>query len=134
MTTDFHNAFYRHADDADFLLEHKRWANADHLYGFAAECALKAILIKQGIPSNDGDISDGKYKQHINKLWDKYSSFMQKRNAYQIQLKNPFLDWSIDQRYAHKDDIAEQTARNHCAAVASVKKIIKKAELDGVLR
>lgn len=79
MSTDFYNAFYRHATDADLLLDKERWANADHHYGLAAECALKAILLQQGISSKGGDIADPKYKQHIDKLWDKYQSFMQKK-------------------------------------------------------
>lgn len=133
MSTDFYNAFYRHATDADLLLDKERWANADHHYGLAAECALKALLLQQGIPSKDGDIAEQKYRQHINKLWDNYQNFMQKNNTYDIPMNNPFHDWSIDQRYAHENDIAEQTARNHGAAVASLKKIVEKAELAGVL-
>ena len=133
MKTDFHNAFYRHATDADLLLDQKRWANADHHYGLAAECALKAILLQQGISSKDGDMTEHKYKQHINTLWDNYQSFMQTKNAYVLQEKNPFQNWLINQRYAHENDITEQTARTHGAAVASLKKIVKKAELAGVL-
>lgn len=133
MSTDFYNAFTRHTTDADLLLDKKRWANADHHYGLAAECALKAILLRQGIPSKNGDITEQKYKQHINKLWDKYQIFMQTKNAYVLPMENPFHDWSIDQRYAHENDITEQTARNRGAAVASLKKIVKKAELAGVL-
>lgn len=137
MSTNFYNAFSRHDADADLLLENGRWANADHHYGLAAECALKAILLQQGIASDNGDISKDKkywpYKQHINKLWDKYQSFMQKKNTYVLPTRNPFHDWHINQRYAHENDITEQTARNHGAAVASLKKIVKKAKLDGVL-
>lgn len=133
MSTDFYNAFYRHATDADLLLDKERWANADHHYGLAAECALKAILLQQGISSKGGDIADPKYKQHIDKLWEKYQSFMQTKNTYVLPTRNSFHDWSIDQRYAHENDITEQTARNHGAAVASLKKIVKKAELAGVL-
>lgn len=137
MSTDFYNAFSRHDTDADLLLENGRWANADHHYGLAAECALKALLLRQGIPPNNGDMpldkQYGPYRKHINKLWDKYQLFMQTKNTYVLPMKNPFHDWSIDQRYAHENDITEQTARNHGAAIASLKKIIKKAELAGVL-
>ena len=133
MSTDFYNAFSRHDADADLLLENGRWANADHHYGLAAECALKALLLRQGISSKDGDIAEPQYKQHINTLWDKYQSFMQTKNAYALPMNNPFRDWAIEQRYAHENDITEQTARDHGAAVASLKKIVKKAELAGVL-
>lgn len=133
MKTDFHNAFHRHADDADLLLERKRRANADHHYGLAAECALKALLRQQGITSKDGDLDDRNYRHHINKLWDKYQNFMQTRHAYAIPPDNPFQDWDIAQRYAPERDIAEQAVRNHGAAVASLRKIIEKAEYEGVL-
>lgn len=133
MSIDFYNAFSRHDADADLLLNKERWANADHHYGLAAECALKAILLQQGISSKDGDIAEPKYRQHINKLWDKYQSVMQTKKTYVLPMNNPFHDWRIDQRYAHENDITEQTARNHGAAVASLKKIVKEAELDGVL-
>lgn len=57
MTSDFYNAFVRHDKDADILWQHQRWANSDHHYGLAAECALKALLLKQGIKTQEGDPS-----------------------------------------------------------------------------
>ena len=64
MTSDFYNAFVRHDKDADILWQHQRWANSDHHYGLAAECALKALLLKQGIKTQEGDPSP-EYKKHI---------------------------------------------------------------------
>lgn len=137
MSTNFYDAFSRHDADADLLLKNGRWANADHHYGLDAECALKALLLQQGIPSNNGDISSGKpyrpYRTHINVLWNSYQSFMQKRSAYTIPANNPFQDWDIAQRYASKTDITEQATRNHAAAVGTLKQIIRQAVLDGVL-
>ncbi len=137
MSTDFYDAFSRHDKDADLLLEKKRWANADHHYGLAAECALKALLLQQGIPSKNGDIPSGKqfchYRKHINELWSSYQSFMQTRSAYEIPPNNPFQDWDITQRYAPEKEITEQTARTHGATVGTLKQIIRKAEQDGVL-
>ncbi|WP_077073303.1 hypothetical protein [Mailhella massiliensis] len=134
MQKNFHNAFYRHYQDADLLLQNGRWANADHLYGLCAECGLKAILIKQGVASDaDHDIKDKTYKRHINTLWNEYLSFMQKGRVYLIPAVNPFDTWQVDQRYAHAGDVTEQTARNHGTAVKAIAKIINQAELDGVL-
>lgn len=137
MNIDFHDAFFRHDADADLLLEKERWANADHHYGLAAECALKALLLQQGIPSDNGDICSGKqyrcYRKHINVLWDSYQSFMQTRSAYTIPPNNPFQDWDIAQRYAPGRELTEQAARTHGAAVGKLKQIISKAMLDGVL-
>lgn len=137
MATDFYEAFSRHDADADLLLQNGRWANADHHYGLAAECALKALLLRQGIPSDNGDIRSDRqyrpYRKHINDLWDTYQSFMQTRHAYAIPPANPFQDWDIAQRYASKTDITEQTARTHGAAVGTIKQVIRQAILDGVL-
>ncbi len=137
MSTDFYDAFSRHDADADLLLENERWANADHHYGLAAECALKALLLQQGIPSDNGDMSPDRqyqrYRKHINDLWDSYQSFMQTRHAYAIPPDNPFQDWDIAQRYAPEKEITEHAARNHATAVGTLKQIIRKAERDGVL-
>lgn len=134
MQKNFHDAFHRHYHDAGLLLQNRRWANADHLYGLCAECGLKAILITQGVTSNaDHDIADRTYKQHINTLWNEYQSFMQKGRVYLIPAVNPFDTWQVDQRYAGEKDITEQTARDHGTAVEAIAKIINQAELDGVL-
>ena len=42
---DYADATRRHWDDGLFLLEDRRLANADHLFGLAAECALKAVML-----------------------------------------------------------------------------------------
>lgn len=139
MTTDFYNAFLRHMADADLLLNNNRWANADHHYGLAAECLLKALLLRQGVSSDaHGDIandaSSRPYKVHINKLWQRYTSFSQRRNSYCLPRHNPFHDWDITQRYAHDSEITEQTARAHAAAVDTLNNgIVRQARLNGDL-
>jgi hypothetical protein len=40
MNADFLDAHYRHWQDAELLFGRGRLANADHLYGLAAECGL----------------------------------------------------------------------------------------------
>lgn len=40
---DFRDAAQRHLHDAKLLLDQERLANASHLFGLAAECALKAV-------------------------------------------------------------------------------------------
>ncbi len=48
MTTEDHfaSAARRHFEDARYLGKRKRWPNADHHFGFAAECALKCLLLR----------------------------------------------------------------------------------------
>lgn len=124
--SDFHNAFKRHQNDAGLLWDNHRKANADHLYGLAAECALKALLLKQGVELK-------RCKEHINKLWDIYISFMQTRKTYSISEENPFADWNVSQRYDNEDSITMEVVQKHRLAVVEVEKIVRKAELDGVL-
>ncbi|MEV7772731.1 hypothetical protein [Kitasatospora sp. NPDC086791] len=42
----FQSAAQRHFRDADFLRKDSRLPTADHLYGFAAECAVKSLLLR----------------------------------------------------------------------------------------
>jgi len=44
MPTDFRDAAERHFEDAGYLEAGNRPANADHLFGLSAECALKAVM------------------------------------------------------------------------------------------
>ncbi|MFJ4771562.1 hypothetical protein ACIP88_21055 [Streptomyces uncialis] len=39
------SAAERHFRDAEYLRQDHRWPNADHHFGFAAECALKSLLL-----------------------------------------------------------------------------------------
>ena len=48
---DFADAHRRHWEDAELLYGHERWANTDQLYGFSAECGLKAVMRSLGMPA-----------------------------------------------------------------------------------
>ena len=50
MQADFLDAHKRHWEDAERLFQAQRWANADHLYGMAAECGLKRLMQAFGMP------------------------------------------------------------------------------------
>ena len=45
MYIDFLDAYLRQWEDAEMLFGSERWATADHLYGLAAECGLKRLMI-----------------------------------------------------------------------------------------
>jgi len=49
LPPDFYDAHERHWVDAELLRDKERWANADHLYGFAAECGLKRLMLAFGM-------------------------------------------------------------------------------------
>ena len=50
LTVNFTEAHRRHWKDAKLLYAHRRWGNADHLFGFSAECGLKAVMTRLGMP------------------------------------------------------------------------------------
>ena len=101
MAADYAATAKRHWDDAEFLRENNRLPNADQLYGLAAECSLKAIMVGLGAPVVQGMPS----RNHIDDLWAEYQVFLQGFNAsrYWSPLSefsvNPFADWSTNQRY-----------------------------------
>ena len=65
MKENFSNAAKRHWKDGQLLHEQKRLDNADQLYGFAAECALKYALDSLGYFRPEA------HRKHINELWNK---------------------------------------------------------------
>ena len=69
MTECFDVAAVRHFRDGDFLREQQCLDNADQLFGFAAECAIKSALVTlPGCLQDDGLAK--KYKEHVDQLWD----------------------------------------------------------------
>ena len=43
----------RHWEARRALVRGEALANADQLYGFSAECGLKAVMVKNGMPIDD---------------------------------------------------------------------------------
>lgn len=124
MKTDFKNAYIRHQKDANNLFDNKRYANADHLYGLAAECALKAVMIKlePSLVDQNGDLVNQGDRIHIDKLWEHFRFFLQGRTAstYLAHIsssKNPFSNWNINDRYAHEKRFTQSSISSHRAAV-----------------
>jgi hypothetical protein len=138
MNADFHDAHHRHWDDAGQLFAKDRWANADHLYGFAAECGLKCLMLIFGMsfdtvedrPSNKDD------RVHVDKVWVRYESYRSGHHSgtnYPLPTTNPFSNWDASQRYAHQSDFGEPLASSHRDGANQVRKLIKKAQLEGII-
>jgi len=111
MPVDFYDAAQRHWEDAGYLLADARLANADHLFGLSAECALKAIMLALGMTLRpDGAPADPQHRVHINQLWNEFVSFANARSGahYASPLSgvpNPFMNWDVNQRYDHRSGI-----------------------------
>ena len=77
---DFHDAHLRHWQDAELLFRHDRWANADQLYGLSAECGLKAVMRRLGMPvGQHGVPTKREHKAHMPQLWAEFTAFVRGR-------------------------------------------------------
>ena len=98
----FASAALRHWNDALLLESDNRVGNADHHFGFAAECALKSVLAKLPAFTRTGELSP-EYKLHINALWDKvgHQSLQKTYPGLFSILKTPnaYAHWDVKQRY-----------------------------------
>ncbi|WGJ88609.1 hypothetical protein QEP15_14630 [Achromobacter mucicolens] len=138
MQADFLNAHERHWDDAEHLLRERRWANADHLYGLAAECGLKHLLRALGMPYDAAkDRPALRVDQvHAEGIWARFESY---RNGhaqgagYVLPADNPFANWDVSDRYAHRSNFDEIRAQVHQAGAMVVCELIKKAQREGLL-
>lgn len=126
MPDDFAAAHRRHWEDAELLFERERWANADQLYGFSAECGLKMMMETLGIPVA------GEYRCHVDGLWPKYRSLIEARGETRYLVDGaPFSDWSANDRYAPRDRVDGEKARRHRKGVEEVRLALENAMADG---
>jgi len=135
---EYRDAAERHWEDAETLLERERLANADHLFGLSAECALKAVMRGLGMRLRDGKPEKPEHRRHINKLWDEFLSFANGRNgaryAARIQSDaNPFADWSTDQRYWPRSCFTRQHVGGHKSAAQNAMRMLEDAFRDGLV-
>ncbi len=138
MNTDYLDAHDRHWDDAERLYAAHRWANADHLYGMAAECGLKRLMLAFSMrfdrardkPSGKADIV------HADGAWARYDSYRcghHRGVAYALTACNPFSDWHVTQRYAHQNHFDAARASAHQAGAGQVSQLVRKATLEGLI-
>lgn len=114
----------RHFRDGSLLEENGRLANADQLFGFAAECGIKSVLVQLPGHAAEGSLSPG-LRQHVNDLWDHaaVNSIHRRYRGLLVVLKrlpNPFSDWSPDQRYGPDDAVSEGALELHRRAAVRV--------------
>lgn len=137
MNADFQDAHIRHWEDAELLFQSERWANADHLYGVAAECGLKALMLKFGMPV---DLQTGKPErqndqQHANRVWLRYESYRSGHSQgcrFPLSDQNPFSDWDVSDRYAHSNQFDAQRTGMHRAGASLVFSLVKQAKDEGL--
>lgn len=136
MKDDYLDAHRRHWHDAEHLFQAQRWANADHLYGFAAECGLKALierLEKKPLPKEK--------KNHImendraKSVWYAYQTYISghpSAGKFSLPDNNPFHDWLAKQRYANQSCFDEKRVQAHQSGAAFVCDLIAEARREGL--
>lgn len=127
-------AALRHWKDAKLLEEENRVENADHHYGFAAECAIKKALITLPAFSIIG-VLEKTYKEHINILWGRVNnqSLQKSYPALSAYLKSahPFSEWHVKQRYAADGEISKVAMDLH---KKSASRLLGSVNLNGIRR
>ena len=141
LQTDYLDAMARHWDDAELLWGQvpRRFANADQLYGLAAECGLKALMTKLvnnffdhsiGVPSSRDD------RVHIDGAWNRYNIYSQGGAAARYALppmNNPFVQWEIADRYANQGNFRYTRVRRHRNGCLLIKNLVHQAKAKGDL-
>lgn len=125
---DYWAAARRHFGDGNHLKKDGRRDNAAHLYGFAAECAVKTALESQGIRVHSGKGIDKPYREHIDLLRGLAAAYLSGKLArLHAILDDPgyFDGWQLSHRYdadGHVDDalcaIYASSAKDTLQAVA----------------
>ena len=137
----FLDAHRRHWDDAELLFGRSRWANADQMYGFSAECGLKAVMRGLGMQVDvHGTPVDQQHRQHVQVLWPIFLTFATGRGGAhwvpylrQVPTQNPFANWSHHDRYAHRAAFASNSVAPHQAAARTVMNMVQSAAQAGLL-
>ena len=128
-TADFPAAQRRHWSDAELLLDAGSLANADQLYGYCTECALKAAMITLGLSVDEKGHPEGKYRTHLPDLWTVFEVFLDSRDSGRrlpgLPERNPFEDWTVDARYSRGDHATPDSVRRHRTAARNVAKMIE---------
>ena len=136
MNADFRDAHERHWDDAEMLYNSSRWANADHLYGMAAECGLKCLMLAFGMPVNPHGVPNPNDRKHANAIWSRYESYRcgHPRGAhYALPAANPFSNWDVNQRYANRSNFDQARAQSHQTGANTVRNLVYTAIRDGLI-
>lgn len=138
MQADFLDAHERHWDDAERLYQALRWANADHLYGMAAECGLKRLMLAFGmsVDPTTGRPVDREDWKHANNVWARFESYRSghtQGTGYVLSPGNPFTHWDVSDRYAHQSNFDQARAQEHQMGAQAVRNLIAKAQREGLL-
>lgn len=138
MQADFLDAHERHWSDAEHLLQAQRWANADHLYGMAAECGMKRLMLALGMPYDASKDRPANHQDrvHANGAWARFESYRcghAQGVGYALPASNPFSNWDVSDRYGHQSNFDQARAQGHQAGAQTIRGLIARAQREGLL-
>jgi len=133
MPTPFLQAAVRTYDDAEGLHEAGRLGTADHLYGLACECALKAILCGYQVIPGTQLPPNSAYKVHVNLLWNSYLNAAQGRAMPPLHCCNPFAGWKVHDRYHDDSVFTEDRVAAHRDGAKLGMVALQEARLNGMV-
>jgi hypothetical protein len=141
---DFCGSARRHLADAELLEANSRFPNAGHLYGYVAECGLKALLIGHGYPT-DAEGSPAriqpKAREHIDKLvipgsFEPLKLYLTGRSGAKylamISSIEDFSDWREEHRYYAEGALPNSLAKWKVAA-REVGRMLDQAKTYGLM-
>lgn len=145
MSAQFYLAAQRHFADAKLLQGNARNANAGQLFGFCAECGIKALFVAHGYPidtegSPDPSPRKGPHnlRKHINEIQGMLAhidAYLEGRSSAKYLARVPglakFSDWSVDHRYFDEASIPE-SLHVWAQSAAEVMAMLQDAYLEGV--
>lgn len=147
----YEQAARRHLADAETLFSQGRMANAGQLFGFVAECGLKALLLACGVvPDSEGGIpskhpakpnKQHPLRQHMPDLTGRIAAYGQlipdgpQAARYMATMPNlgDFIDWSVDHRYWRDGALPLTSVAKWRSAAKAVSTMLDQAKQDGVL-
>lgn len=108
----FYAAARRHFDAADLLYRSSVQAiEASHLYAYAAECVLKAVLENQRKPNIRSHINDHLLTKPKANLVNEYQILQTGRNAKALPPQSEwFKGWTVNARYSDGNEITAHLA------------------------
>jgi hypothetical protein len=142
----------RHKRDGDSLYEQERLDNADHLYGFAAECALlgslcvlhRASVYPELSLDEKGQIQDPDLRRagHIKEVWshmigrvhrlqtrrDILTLFQRFQLHRDGQSREPFRDWRVNDRYLDDGHVSRERVLAHQKAADTCLDVLRAIE------
>ncbi len=136
LRASFPEAQGRHWEDAELLYARQRWGNADQLFGLSAECGLKAVMARHGMPLNaSGHPLEHRHRKHIQALWAKFKRFSEHRAAAYVRAlppASPFSDWSHHNRYSGTGYTDRAAVDRHRGAARHIRQMVRLMEQDGM--